>query len=308
MLKQADFLPVSLKDRDRFREHYRQYPVVHSDNTLANLLCWNHYAHYRRAFVRDCIVLSSTIEGKTKFRSPIGPRDPELLQDVIDLAVREGDDAPLIMLDPESKAWIEAAWPGISLYPDRDFFDYVYLSSDLADLPGRRYFSTRRHFNRFRRDYSYTAEPISADAIDEVREFLLVWCDWKDCDSVPILAYEKDAVLYAIDHFEDLGLCGCAIRIGGTIGAISVAGKLNGDTAVVHFEKGLPDTYRGIYRAINIETAKMLKNKYQYINRECDMGAAGLRESKTRYHPHHMVEVHVAPREELGRIGHGVKG
>ena len=74
MLKLADFKPVRLDDRDLFLEHYRQYPQVHSDNTFANMICWNHYADYRFAKVEGSIVLSSTINNITSFRMPIGPK------------------------------------------------------------------------------------------------------------------------------------------------------------------------------------------------------------------------------------------
>ena len=62
------------------------------------------------------------------------------------------------------------------------------------------------------------------------------------------------------------------------------------DIALVHFEKGLPDC-EGIYKAINNEAAVRLAKNFAYINRESDLGVAGLREAKLRYHPHHMVEV-----------------
>jgi hypothetical protein len=52
----------------------------------------------------------------------------------------------------------------------------------------------------------------------------------------------------------------------------------------------LPDC-EGIYKVINTETAAFLTKKYTYLNRESDLGIAGLREAKMRYHPHHMVEV-----------------
>jgi hypothetical protein len=65
---------------------------------------------------------------------------------------------------------------------------------------------------------------------------------------------------------------------------------MTSDTALVHFEKGLPDC-EGIYKAINNETATRLAKNFTYINRESDLGVAGLREAKMRYHPHHMVEI-----------------
>jgi hypothetical protein len=48
---------------------------------------------------------------------------------------------------------------------------------------------------------------------------------------------------------------------------------------------------------INAETAAFLTKKYPCINRESDLGIAGLREAKMRYHPHHMVEVYSLKRD-----------
>ena len=80
------------------------------------------------------------------------------------------------------------------------------------------------------------------------------------------------------------------VRVNGNIEAISVFEELNPTTAVVHYEKGSPD-YDGIYKAINMETAKVLQKDFTFINREEDMGIPGLRQAKMSYRPHHMVEV-----------------
>jgi len=76
---------------------------------------------------------------------------------------------------------------------------------------------------------------------------------------------------------------------------------LNETTALVHFEKGLPDC-EGIYKSINQETAKLLLDRFPYINRESDMGVSGLREAKMRYHPDHMIEVYYAKKEDLVEV------
>ena len=295
----SDFKPVNLDDRDLFWGHYRQYPQVHSDNTFANMVCWNHYANYRFIEVDGSIVLSSTINDVTSFRMPIGPRNPDLIGDVIDLAAREGGDTPLWILDPANEAWIRELYPDLPLHASRDFFDYIYRTEDLADLAGKGYATIRRQINRFEREYAYTVEEITEENIDEVWEFLVIWCEWRDCDSESILASEKEAIFFAVNHFFAIGLEGRIVRIGGTIGAVSIVGRVNADMAVVHFEKALPETYSGIYKVITTETAAGLRKRYRYINRECDMGVSGLRESKTRYHPAYMVEVYHATRDDL---------
>ena len=298
MLSRNDFSPVTLEDRPLFVSHYQRFPPVHSDNTFTNMVCWDQYAHYRFAHVRDSIIISSTIDGRTKFRPPIGPDDPELLEALIVHCLQEGDDAPLVLVDAEARARIEQQYPDLPLYPDRNYFEYVYRAEDLALLPGRQYLNIRRHLNRFRKNCNPVVEEIGEDNQGQVEEFLREWCEWKNCDGEPFLAYEKEAVQCAISHLQELGLSGLLIRVLGRVGAISVFEPLNDTTMVVHFEKGLPDC-EGIYKAINAETAERVKDRFEFINRESDMGVSGLREAKLRYHPHHMVEVFYATRDDL---------
>lgn len=301
MLNDSDFKPVSLEDKAFFLEHYKNFPQVHSDNTFTNMVCWNHYAHYRYAFKEDSIILSSTIAGLTRYRPPIGPRSLDLLKDVMSLAEKSNDEFPLVILDADSKEWISGLYPELNLYAERKYFDYVYRTSDLAMLPGKRYSTIRHQLNQFQKNCEHTVEHITKDNISEVRSFLEEWCIWRDCDSEPVLANEKDALFFAISHLPELPLSGLIIRVKGSIMAMALFEGMNKDTALVHFEKALLDC-KGIYRAINEETAKFLIKDYVYINRESDMGIEGLREAKMRYHPDHMVEVHLVKREEIERV------
>ena len=301
MLEATDFKPVTLSDRDLFVKHYERFPQVHSDNTFTNMVCWNHYAHYRYAYIEGNIVLSTTFDGRTRYRPPIGPHNPDLLMDLMRLATKSSDDIPFLILDPETKEWISELYPDLKLYPERKYFDYVYRASDLAELPGKKYITIRHQLNQFQRTCLPLVEPITKDDVKDVLDFLDKWCDWKDCDSDPVLANEKEAVLFAIAHYDELKLSGLIIRVEGKVGAMSIFEGLNKDTALIHFEKGLPDC-KGIYRAINVETARILAKHYVYINRESDMGVAGIREAKTRYHPDHMVEVYFVKREELEKV------
>lgn len=291
MLRQDDFRPVTLADREFFDKHYALYPQAHSDNTFTNMVCWNHFAGYTFAYVEKNLILASTIGSVTRFRAPIGPRNPALLKSLIRLASDVSDNEPIVLIDPDTAVWMREICPGINLVPDRDHFEYVYLAADLAELPGGNYLTIRRQLNKFRKNCASVVEPISETNWDDVKRFLIEWCEWKGCESGdPVLANEKEAVFFAIDHMKELSLRGLAIRVASKIGAISLYEPMTRDTALVHFEKGLPDC-DGIYKAINSETASRLANKFTYINRESDLGVPGLREAKIRYHPHHMVEV-----------------
>jgi hypothetical protein len=290
MVKEEDFRPVTLADQVFFEKYYAQYPQTHSDNTFTNMICWNHYANYRYAVTGKNLIIASTIEGITRFRPPIGPRNPALFKSLIRLASDISDNDLIVLIDNDTADWIRELCTGLNLVPDRNHFEYVYRTHDLADLPGGNYLTIRRQLNKFRRNCAYSVEPVTMENRAEVKRFLIEWCEWKGCEGDPVLAHEKEAVFFALDHFGELGIYGLVIRIFKKIGAMSLYEPLNEETALVHFEKGLPDC-EGIYKAINAETAAVLAAKYPYVNRESDLGVRGLREAKMRYHPHHMVEV-----------------
>jgi len=296
MLSQDDFKPVTLEDRDFFVRHYQKYPQTHSDNTFTNMVCWNHYAHYQYAFVNDNVILASTIDGITRFRPPIGPRDPDLLKSLIHLAFEISDNEPVVLIDPDTATWIKKICPDLTLVPDRDVFEYIYRTADLADLPGKPYLTIRHQVNKFRRNCLYAVEPVTPENREEVKRFLIEWCEWKGCEQDAVLAHEKEATFFGIDNFEKLGLSGLIIRVHSKVGAMSLFEPLNADTALVHFEKGMPEC-DGIYKEINTETAAILKKDFAFINRESDLGVPGLREAKLRYHPDHMVEVYSIKRQ-----------
>jgi hypothetical protein len=262
------------------------------------MACWNHYAHYEYAYIEGSIILASTIEGKTRFRPPIGPRDPALFRETLALAIETGDRELLTLIDAGTKTWMAREFPDLHPIPDRNHFEYVYRARDLAGLQGKKYLMIRRQLNKFRRNCSYRVELVTSELFGELKEFLRKWCEWKGCDVDPILAHEKDAVFFAVKHFAELGLSGLVIRVDDVIGAMAFFEGMNPTTALVHFEKGLPDC-EGIYKAINTETAALLEKEYLFINRESDLGIPGLREAKRRYQPHHLVEVFSLMRDDI---------
>jgi len=194
MLKQENFRPVTLADRAFFEAHYAKYPQSHSDNTFTNMVCWNHFAQYRYAYVNGNVILASTIEGITRFRPPIGPRDPALMKDLLRFAQEYGDDTPMVLLDPATAQWIRDLDPTVKIVPDRDHFEYVYRALDLAELPGKNYVKIRSQIHKFRRNCRHTVEPVTAANREEVLEFLVKWCEWKGCENDLVLAHEKEAV------------------------------------------------------------------------------------------------------------------
>jgi len=302
MISLDAFSPVEMKDGAFLREIFTRYPQIHSENNFTTMIAWQGYSDYSYAYLNGTLLISAVIGEERLFHAPIGPRNPDLLRDLLRLAVDTGGNRPFYIFDRPTRDWILHELPTLRLHADREFFDYIYLTGDLAHLPGKRYVGIRQHINKFNRNCSFSVETFTEDNLSEVIDFLNKWCEWKHCEENEILAHEKTAVLYCIEHLAELGLEGLFIRVDGKISALSVYEGMSDDMALIHFEKGLPDC-EGNYKIINQETARYIEEHkgYAFINRESDLGLPGLRDAKLRYYPHHFAEVWHAEKEDIVR-------
>lgn len=175
-----------------------------------------------------------------------------------------------------------ALYPGVIAEPDRDGFDYVYNSSDLAELKGRKYHSKRNHLNRFYEN-DWRFEQINGDNIAYCAEVLDQWLQ-SDPEPDPDKQTEADVVRLSLEEFTQLGYRGGILFVNGNPQAFTFGERSATDTFVVHAEKALLN-YQGAYTAVNCEFAKTLTDEFRYINREEDTGSEGLRKAKLSYHP-----------------------
>jgi hypothetical protein len=98
-------------------------------------------------------------------------------------------------------------------------------------------------------------------------------------------AYEANQIEKVLNDFESLGLPCRALFVGERAVAFTV-GEVVGDTLYTHVEKADKD-YEGAYQMINYLFAEEMRAKFsvEYINREDDLGDAGLRRAKASYYP-----------------------
>ena len=298
MLSISDFKKINIDDKKIFDKYYKSNSVCHSDNVFTTLFSWMEYAKYSYVIFDDVLVIAINVDNKIQLRLISGKKDEKILEKIVELAKKQKSEFPIAIFNGDTKKCFEKNHPKIKMLAKRDYFDYVYLSSDLAELKGSSYSKIRNRINKFNRKYSYSLESIDKDNFEEVKKFLRRWCLWRDCDKDILLKNEKKAIIKSMNNFFELGLSGIAIRIKNKIEAISVYEEMSSDMAIVHYEKGSP-YYDGIYKVINQELAKKLVSKYRYINRESDMGLPGLRRAKMSYRPDHMLEVYTIHKESI---------
>lgn len=296
---EIEFKPITLNDKEVITSFTLPGDYRNCDFSFANMCSWRFLYDSEYALVEGFLVIRFLIEDKTRhaYMMPVGQGGD--LKKVIGLLEKDalfyGHPLLLLGITPDASKELEAAMPGEFRYiPERNYFDYIYLREDLVNLIGKRYQPKRNHINKFKKLYPYTYMPITPELVDECLE---LECKWYKANRTEEdreeLSYERRSITYALQHFNELGLTGGAICQDHQIIAFSFGMPINHNTFGVHIEKA--DTrYEGIYALINQEFAAHLPEQYTYINREEDLGIAGLRKAKLSYYPYELLEKNAA--------------
>ena len=196
--------------------------------------------------------------------------------------------------------YLDSLFPGkLEFSPQRDQFDYIYKTEKLALLPGRKLHAKRNHINRFRSLYSYEYFPLDSKNKDVCLEIMDEWTTSNETNAQH--NEERRAIEYALEYFEQFDLIGGYVAVSGKPAAFTIAEILNETEVDAHFEKALSE-YEGVYSVINQEFAKSILGKYEYINREEDLGIEGLRKSKLSYEPDILLKKYTARIREGMRL------
>ena len=101
---------------------------------------------------------------------------------------------------------------------------------------------------------------------------------------------EYFAIKEFLTNYDKFNAIGGVICIEDDIVAYTFGEKLNKDTFVIHFEKGNPK-FNVVYQTINkLFVENDIDQKYNYINREQDLGITGIRKAKQSYYPVKMIK------------------
>jgi len=193
--------------------------------------------------------------------------------------------------EPQS---IELARMDCRVEEDRDNFDYIYSRAELSTLPGPKFHKKKNQINKFKRHHQAEGRPLLEEHLPQALEVLEAWRALREDPG------DYEAAREALERAEQLQLCGGIYYIGGEPVAYTLGEEnARGASFVIHFEKAVhADQYGGIYQFINQVFASILPPKYNTINREQDLGDAGLRQAKESYNPVGFVRKYRAWKDE----------
>ncbi|MEE1315430.1 MAG: phosphatidylglycerol lysyltransferase domain-containing protein [Faecalimonas sp.] len=285
------FQRPQLEHRELIESYFKKYPSRICERTFVNEYLWCRFYQVTFAIVNDTLVFRSGEAGSFSFPAGEAQKVRETIVLLQEYAEERGFPFLLYNVTTEFFEQLEAWFPNrFEIFYERDYADYVYETEKLASLSGKKLHAKRNHINKFKATYpNWTYEAMSAENVEECFQMALKWRKENGCEDDEEKNAEMCVTLNSLRLFEELDLKGGILRIDGDIVAFTIGEEVSPDTFVVHIEKAFGDI-QGAYPMINQQFVQHACIDYQYVNREDDTGAEGLRKAKLSYYPAFLVE------------------
>lgn len=275
--------PLSLDDKSLLDVLLRETQPSVSEFTFCGLYLFRHAHRYELSCHDEClIVIGKGYDSRSYAMMPIGKNAADCAVMLLDAGwgLYGVEENIALLLNKDGR---------YEMVEGRDDCDYLYLREELATLPGNRYHKKKNRINYFTSRHEYGVDIFSAGHGEACLKLLDLLQSGESDLAHPSFLMELNACREALVMAEKLGLEGVVITVDGDVRAFALGERLNTTTSVCHFEKGDP-FLEGIMQLINREFCRLLFTDCLYINREQDLGVAGLRNAKLSYHPIQLVK------------------
>jgi hypothetical protein len=283
----SSFKTIKLEDKTLFQKHLAVQSRMSCECNFSSLYSWGEKYQYYWTLFNDRIVNYCKLEGEIQM--PFGKFfSAEELTSISDAFINNGwgngtiYDVPAeyLAVNPEVKNYYD-------IEVSEDHFDYIYSTSKLCRLDGKRLRKKRNQIKQFKHDYPhFKCVPLEGHLRDEVLELALKHNE--ELPSSRFLDEENVTLERAFKNFDALDLEGIVLFVEeDQMAGFSVFSRLNPETYDVLFEKA-GRQYRGAAQMVTRQVACCLHGKCKYINREQDLGIQGLRRAKRALDPVYM--------------------
>jgi len=287
-----DFFAVCQENQKIVSSFLQKHPQLLCGYTHATLEAWKAFVSYDHGLSETetmLIAYRPISEAPPILIQPVGAFSPEFQNRLFREA--EALDYPLKIFgvsDRFLERYPEFA-ARFSVRDERNFANYLYRAEDLANLRGRKYSKKRNLISQARNQYSWETHTLTEDMADQCFAVL----ESVQNEESPVMEGLPERELGALEttlrNFRRLRQQGLLITVDKRPVAFSIFEATNSTTATIHFERALR-SYKGLYQVINQETACVIKSQgFEFINREEDVGDAGLRAAKLSYHPFELI-------------------
>lgn len=281
-----NFAKIEKENIALFSKYYDKESALGCDMNMLNAYLWRDVYNIKFAVFNDDTLIKAyfnddgTIWG---YCLPLGREVDNAVKAIMNDANERNEELMLCLLTNGQRAHLENSFPSVFSYvrtPENQ--DYIYTTKDLVTLQGKKYHAKRNHIAKFRKAYPDSRfETIDENNVSDALTVTTLWCKENGYD---IDNYNEAAIIKeALSHMQEFKMSGAILYVDNRPVAMTLGSEISKKAYDINFEKGLRE-YDGVYAVINNEFAKTL-TKYEYINREEDMGLDGLRKSKLSYNP-----------------------
>ncbi len=286
-----DFRSIEIDDKKIIQSYVDKFQPQSCEYSFANIYCWEELYQNQWSIYKERLVVYDAVN-----RCSFLPIGKEMAPDELALFSQNmeklgmGSDIGVVPLQylekfPEIKEFY-------TIVDKREFAEYIYSVDALCDLKGSKLHKKKNLISQFHRKYPNSSVKLMEGEIIEKAKLLADQIYNSHERFLPGIENEHMALIRAFDDFEKIGLEGLCLMIGDDLVAFSVFSPLNNNTYDIHFEKSCYQ-FKGSAQVINHETAKYLRGKCRYLNREQDLGIKGLRQAKMSYEPETLLEVNL---------------
>ena len=292
-IKKLDLIDITIDAKDIFDKYIGMNYNQVSEITFTNLFIWRHQYKLKYAVCNDYLYLISFKDSEKPYAFlPMGNMESKSFLEAIKVLQQYFDvNGYELIIKKIYEDYVDIVLgvlgeDYIADY-DRDNSDYLYLTSNLATLKGKKYHRKKNHVNKFMSTYNYSYEKI--DSVNK-RACYNILNKWLLNKKVQSDAYKEEvlAIKEIVENFENLDCFGAIINVDATPQGFTFGEKMNRDTLVIHLEK-VNREIDGLGEFINWQFCKENFNDSIYINREQDLGIEGLRTAKKSYLPERLV-------------------
>lgn len=296
---------ISIDDKQIFNSYLKKHNTSISELSFTNFFMWRDC--YKFTFWETgellCLIAANA-DGAPFAFEPIGQYSKTAFERAID-SIKEyfkqkGWKLLFKRVEENKLDYFKNYLKQIDIIADRDNSDYLYHSSDLIELKGKKFHGKKNHLNSFKKNYQFEYVKLSSDLVSECIRINNEWCERRGCEGTLEHGSQKCNHLYceqlaniqALNNFEILGCKGALVKVNGRYEAFTVGEQLNHDTAVIHIEKA-NEHIRGLYGFVNQQFCQNNWGNTTYINREQDLGMEGLRKAKLSYNPIRLINKYI---------------
>ncbi len=281
------FSPITIAAVEVLKDFAGQALTRSCDYTPGNLIMWADYMQYEYAVEQDTLFISCLSQHNLKeqaFLPPIG-RLPlsESVALLAEYCTAHNRALRLTAVPQEMYEELAQLLPAHKTIELDGWADYIHHARDIATLQGKALNKRRNRKNKFLAEQPhYEYKRFSEKDTPAVTDFIL----GKGCDEAIMRCYEIHQSITTVRNHPTYPQPAAVIKIDGRVVAFTL-GEVWGDTLYIHIEKASRD-YPGLAETLASSFAADILQAHPQvtlINREEDLGDAGLRQAKRAYNP-----------------------